>query len=97
MTTNLISNVDSWEYNFAYLFHNGNKLYNSQLGTSSGSGEMYFTGGRVVTLEASAGDTIEIRTTMMDGSYYRISFCVEYIHTFDFLNIFQCYYFLAHV
>ena len=40
---------------------------------------MIYTGGRVVTMEASAGDKIEIRATYMDRDFYDVLYCVEYI------------------
>ena len=40
---------------------------------------MYSTGGRVVTVEASAGDKIEVRADGMDDDYYEILYCAEFI------------------
>ena len=56
------SDVGSGESNEASLYINGNKLEESYHFTSSSSGVVRSTSGRVVTLEASAGDKIEIRT-----------------------------------
>ena len=67
--------------NWAYLYLNG-----EWLGTSTahytyynGPGMVDLTGGRVVTLEASAGDHIDLRATEMGGSFFYINFCVEFI------------------
>ena len=71
--------VDSGEENWAHLYINGDQLQGPDHDTSSGNGWVRSTGGRLVTLEASAGDTIEIRTTNMGGYYYYVYFCAEYI------------------
>ena len=72
--------MDSGDGNDCYLYLNGDQLDETRHGTYSESGEVRSTGGRVVTLEASAGDKIEIRAITMDGSYWRILYCAEYIH-----------------
>ena len=80
VTFSMRSVVNSGDGNFCYLYINGARLYETQHYTYSESdGEMVSTGGRVVTLEASAGDNIEIRATRMDGIYYEILYCAEYI------------------
>ena len=73
------SAVESGEYNLCYLFINGNLLLFTEHYTYSENGNMGSTGGRVVTLEASAGDEIEVRTTHIGGDYLTISFCAEFI------------------
>jgi len=65
------------EWNTAYLYLNDQQL--PETDHYSQSGAVSSTGGRVVTLEASAGDEIEIRTTSMDGSYGQILYCAEFI------------------
>ena len=79
MSYSLDSRVFSDEGNINYLYINGNQLPETLHDTSSASGVVRSTGGRVVTLEASAGDKIEIRVTDMNGSYYHIHFCAEFI------------------
>ena len=71
--------VDSGDGNDCYLYLNGDQLDETRHGTYSESGEVRSTGGRVVTLEASAGDKIEIRADRMDGYYYQILYCAEYL------------------
>ena len=61
--------MDGGDTNNAYLFINGDQLIETIHGTYSESGVVYSTGGRVVTLEASAGDKIDIRADKMDGGY----------------------------
>ena len=73
------SQVYSGDYNRGYLFINGLALPETEHWTYSASDWMYSTGGRVVTLEVSAGDEIEIRITEMDGSYAYILYCAEFI------------------
>ena len=79
MTLNMYSRVDSGDYNYSYLYRNGQELYETFHDTFSGSGEVRSTGGRMVTLEASAGDQLAIVATKMDGSYWYIMYCAEYI------------------
>jgi len=69
--------VGSGDFNYCYLFINGEALIDHN--TYSQSGAVSSTSGRVVTLEASAGDNIEIRTTEMTGTYWDILYCAEFI------------------
>ena len=79
MSYSMQSWVDSEEENWAHLYINGDQQLEASHDTSSGNGWVRSTGGRLVTLEASTGDTMEIRTTNMGGYYYYIYFCAEYI------------------
>ena len=80
LTYSTYSYVDSGDRNIAYLFINENMLEDeTQHETYSESGEVFSTGGRVVTVEASARDKIEIRATRMDGYFGHILYCAEYI------------------
>ena len=68
------------DQNRAYLYINGNQLDETEHYTYSDNMEQEnFTGGREVTLEASAGDTIYLRTTEMESLYVNIYYCAEYI------------------
>ena len=71
------------EVNVAWLYKNGYSLQGTEHYSASSDGWVTSTGGRVVTLEANAGDTITLRTTRMDGDYVRIIFCAEYIAKMD--------------
>ena len=73
------SYVNTGLFNDCYLYLNGQKLLETTHETFSASGQVHSTGGRVVTVEVSAGDKIEVRATRMDGSYYYILYCAEYI------------------
>ena len=79
------SGVDNGEFNYGYIYFNGNQLEESQHYTSFGgsSGSVYSTGGREVTLEARAGDTIHFKTHTMNDYYHHIYFCVAFEHGFD--------------
>ena len=79
LTYSLESWVDSEAINYCYLYINGEKLDETQHEQRSGSGWDSTTGGRVVTVEASASDKIEIRADRMDGYYYQILYCAEYL------------------
>jgi len=79
VTFSMESAVESEDRNIAYLFLNGHMLDETRHYTISTSGRVSSTSGLVVTLEASAGDTISLRTTVLDGWYNYINFCVEYL------------------
>lgn len=74
--------VASGEKNFARLFLNGGMLGpETQHQTYSESGTVVSTSGRLVTMEATSGDTIYLKPTRMDGQYWQIYYCAEYINT----------------
>ena len=76
----MLSRVNDADHNYCYLFINGERLDETSHFTYTGSGTvMRSTGGRVLTLEASARDKIEVRTGRVDGSYGYILYCAEYI------------------
>ena len=79
MSYSMWSRVEIQKENAAYLYINGKQQLGTEHTTYSASGVVYSTGGRVVTLEASAGDKIEIKATIMEGIYRRILYCAEYI------------------
>ena len=74
----LMSKLDSG-YNFCFLYLNGQQQWATRHQTYSTGAMVQSTGGRVVTLEANAGDTISLRSTGMYGDYFFIHFCVEYV------------------
>ena len=45
---------------------------------NSNAGQVTYTGGREIVLDASEGDTISLRTTTMQGIFWEISMCLEY-------------------
>ena len=76
----LTSVVYSGKSNNVYLHLNDDQLPETRHTTYSDRDQVQSTSGLVVTLEASAGDTIELRTSKMDHQFYRINFCVEYVY-----------------
>ena len=79
LTYSLTSIVHNGEVNYCFLYLNGEELFETKHDTYSASGQVTSTSGRVMTVEASAGDKIEIRTTRMDGAYYDTLYCAKYI------------------
>ena len=80
MTFSMVSVVESGQYNWAFLYINGDHVTESQHTTHhSESGKVVSSGGREVTREVSQGDTIELRAISMDGFSLRIHFCAEYV------------------
>ena len=75
----LYSRVDSKEFNRAFLYLNDEKLQETDIWTYSESGVVQTNAGRVLTLEASAGDKIDLRADQMAGDYNWIIFCANYI------------------
>ena len=79
MSFSMYSQVESGDANYCFLYINGIRLWETSHRTYSETGVMRSTGGRVVTVEASAGDRIEIRADGMDDDYYEILYCAEFI------------------
>ena len=79
LSYSLRSSVYSGDTNYCYLYLNGDRLDETEHDTYSSSGQVSSTSGRVVTVEATAGDKIEVRADRMDGIYYEILYCAEYI------------------
>ena len=75
----MYSQVGSKDENRAYLYINDGAVAESGHRTFSETGMVRSTGGREVTREVSQGDKIELRATLMEGYYYGINFCAEYI------------------
>ena len=76
----LSSSVNNKYYNYAFLSHNGAKIYETEHRTYSDNAYVDSTGGRLVYIWAQAGDTISLRTTTYDSTYdlYNILTCFEY-------------------
>ena len=79
VTYSLESWVEIGESNSVWLYLNGRMLPESNHVTSSSSGIVASVGGRVVTLEASAGDSITLMTSQVERVYFRVYFCVELV------------------
>ena len=75
----MLSYVNSTETNIGHLYHNDVVLEESRHKTHSSSGLVACTGGRELTLKASAGDSISLKTSAMDGDYWRVMTCFEFL------------------
>ena len=78
------SNIGPDEATRAYLYTNGQKLYETVHYTgysSDGSGQVVSTGGRSVYQKLEAGDTITLQTEYVGGGMDYIMFCVQFINT----------------
>ena len=80
----MYSRLGSTDSNEGHIYFNNNALSESKHYTSyGGSGTARYIGGREVTLEARAGDTIYFKTSAMQDHYYYIYFCVAFEHGSD--------------
>ena len=75
----LTSNVHSGQQNYAFLYFNGDQLDETEHHIGTEVGDVDSTGGRVIILEASAGDSINLRATLVQRELWRINFCAEFI------------------
>ena len=81
VTYSMYSQVYTEEWNAAWLYHNGHVVQESVHYTSSGYYRVRSTSGRQLIMEASAGDSISLRTTGVDGDFEHILMCFEFIST----------------
>ena len=79
MSFSLSSFVESGVSNIAYIFVNGEQVFESKHFTYSESGWVSSTGGREVFLEANAGDSITLRTTGMGGYFQYVMTCIDFV------------------
>ena len=80
ITFSMFSRVETREANYAWLYHNGNILSETDYHSYSGNGVVRSTGGREVILELSWSDTLYLKSTYVQGDFHDIYFCAEYIH-----------------
>ena len=77
----LESRAYTGENNYAYLYFNGQKMDETQHETYyGGSAHMDYAGGREVMVRAQQGDTLHLGTTHMDGSFYYMNICFEFVN-----------------
>ena len=74
----LMSRVYSGNDNYAYLYHNGERLPETLHDTYSDSGLVRSTGGREILVTAQQGDTLTLRSTRLGDYFYYILTCFEY-------------------
>ena len=67
------SYVYSGDANNAYLYHNGERLLETQHETYSSSGYVRYTGGREILVTAQQGDTLTLRSARLDYYFNYIS------------------------
>ena len=82
LTYSLESTLEQGGWNYCLLSINGDTLDGSVHETYSDSSKQWTTGGRVVTLEASAGDKIEVKadtSSSVEDKFWHILFCAEFI------------------
>ena len=79
LSYSMSSHVAYGNSNYAFIYINGNKLPETEHKIYGDIGRGDHISGRVVILEASAKDTIELRATRMHGEYSGINFCAEHI------------------
>ena len=75
------SEVDSGEINLAFIYLNGEPVPESRYYTYINGARVISTGGREVTLEASAGDTITLHTSALDRYIAGVLTCFSFIPT----------------
>ena len=74
----LMSLLNTGDYNYAYLYHNGQLIPETLHKTHSNSGEVWSTGGREILVTAQQGDTLTLRTERLDYHFNYILTCFEY-------------------
>ena len=79
VTFSMMAGMITGHDNRAFLFINGDQVDESLYYTYSQTGLMHSTGGRELSREFNQGDTIELRATGMDGYYFYINYCAEYV------------------
>ena len=67
------SNLENEKTNIAIIYHNEKEVVETYHHTYAGKDPVSSTGGREVTLDASAGDTISLRTRQFENTFNRIS------------------------
>ena len=65
-----------------YMYKNGGRLDETRFLTyyTGSSGQVDSTGGRSVYQKLEAGDTLNLKTSTVDGTMYNIMFCVQFIN-----------------
>ena len=75
------SPVQSGQRNWAYLYHNNQKMEETLHYTGyTGSGYMDCTGGREVMVRTQQGDTLHLGTATVDNHFFNIYVCFEFLN-----------------
>ena len=72
------SRVHSGEYNYAFLYHNGEQMQETEHWNYSDRDLVCSTGGREILVTAQQGDTLTLRSGGLDWGFYHILTCFEY-------------------
>ena len=74
---------EAWVYakeqNFAYLYHNGQKMGETQHKTYTGYDAVVSTGGRDVMVRAQKGDTLHLGTSIVDNTLFHVNVCYHFM------------------
>ena len=77
----MMSQVYTGQRNYAWLYHNGQRMEETRHGTSyNENSDIEYTGGREVMVRAQQGDTLHLGTTAMDGYFWYITSCFEFLN-----------------
>ena len=74
----MMTTVNAGNFNYAYLYHNGEYMPETQHETFSLLSSAGSTGGREVLVTAQQGDTLTLRSERLDYGFYHILTCFEY-------------------
>ena len=75
----LRSVVNTGQWNNVYIYHNQQKIKETDHRTYSEAKMVYSTGGRELITRAEQGDTFHLGTMKMDYIFYEIITCFEFV------------------
>ena len=75
----LRSRVNTGEVNDVYIYHNQQRIEETEHRTYSQSKWVYSTGGRELVTKAAWGDTFHLGTFGMGGTFEKIITCFEFV------------------
>ena len=75
----LWSSVNTEQWNQVYIYHNQKPIVETAHYTYSKSNGVTSTGGRELVTRAERGDTFHLGTDRIDGHFYNIIACIEFI------------------
>ena len=77
----MMSQVYTGQRNYAWLYHNGQRMEETRHGTHySENSDIEYTGGREVMVRAQQGDTLHLGTTTVDDYFYQVNVCFEFVN-----------------
>ena len=74
----MMTTVNAGNFNYAYLYHNGERLSETVHDSFSGNDWVHSTGGREILVTALQGDTLTLRSDRLDQAFRFILTCFEY-------------------